>query len=1133
MNILLISQCSKNALTETRRILDQFAERRGDRTWQTAITQQGLETLHRLLRKTARKNTAVACHWIRGKDHSELIWVVGDMRQFNARGATPTNMTQRNVLRTGDENDWHSAEDIRLLACLAALFHDFGKANEAFQKKLASTMPVVDPFRHEWVSLRLFEAFVGAGGKDDRDWLERLAKLDGSETQSLVGKVVRDGLDKSYSPFRALTLPLARVIGWLIVSHHRLPTPVTNDDFNRVLNAEALDKLPGGVVHGWCGSHPNSTNGQAQAACWRFNRGLPFDSQHWRQHVANTASAILKRPKLLAEQALDVLSSPYVLHFSRLALMLADHYYSAQPSHIRYGDPVRRGSKVLYANSIRVEGEKPQLKQRLDEHLIGVEVNAGRLVRTLPRLDQSLPHIARHRGFRERAKAPYAWQNTAFDLAESLRERSAQQGFFGINLASTGCGKTFANARILYGLANPQLGARFTVALGLRTLTLQTGDAYRERLHLGPEDLAVLVGGAATKALHAYYQAQTRASIDAGSESSQELLAGYNHVRYEGSLEDGPLKEWLYPDRKQPGNTQEQQHQRRRREAGALLDAPVLVCTIDHLMPATESTRGGHQILPMLRLMTSDLVLDEPDEFDMGDLPALARLVHWAALLGSRILLSSATLPPALVQGLFLAYCAGREEFQHHRGRPGEALAVCCGWFDEFGVQNSEHGKEADGATFLAAHTAFIDRRIARLSAAKEIRRRAAIIDVPIVPTKANDRSSIQTHICRQLADILRDQVLKQHHRHHSLDPATGKRVSFGLIRMANIDPLFDVAQGLFALGAPAGCRIHLCAYHARHPLLVRAEIEKELDAVLKRHKPEAVFAWPGLRARLDANPEEDHIFLVLATAVAEVGRDHDYDWAIVEPSSMRSIIQLAGRVRRHRRFDCPIDQPNILLLDRNVKGIKHPGNTPAFHWPGFECPEFPLKDHSLTKLLTKEQWQIIDARPRIRPRDNLDCQGNLVDLEHARLADLMLGAKAGEMQQQVPVKWWWSTRAHLSGVLQARTRFRDDPQGHQSYYFRPDEDCTETEFYRLEKTGKETLVKRDRLQRIRDADLFTGRRIDPWGAPDYLTTLPILAEAQGLEPVDCARQFGRVDLPGEEASKRWRYHPALGFSRA
>ena len=84
MNVLLVSQCRKNALKETRRILDQFAERRGERTWQTAITMEGLLTLRKLLRKTARRNTAVACHWIRGKDHSELMWIVGNASQFNS-----------------------------------------------------------------------------------------------------------------------------------------------------------------------------------------------------------------------------------------------------------------------------------------------------------------------------------------------------------------------------------------------------------------------------------------------------------------------------------------------------------------------------------------------------------------------------------------------------------------------------------------------------------------------------------------------------------------------------------------------------------------------------------------------------------------------------------------------------------------------------------------------------------------------------------------------------------------------------------------------------------------------------------------------------------------------------------------
>lgn len=1123
MNVMLISQCSKNALTETRRILDQFAERRGDRTWQTAITQQGLDTLHRLLRQTARKNTAVACHWIRGKDHSELIWIVGDARQFNARGATPTNLTERDVLRADDENDWHAGEDIRLLARLAALFHDLGKANEVFQKKLKSPQAVADPFRHEWVSLRLFESFVGDACRSDREWLERLLTLDGGETKLILDdrRLHKDGIDKVYSPFRTLQLPLARVLGWLIVSHHRLPTPSGKEGFDRVLKPDALGKLPGGVLHDWCGSRLQVGEAKIQAACWSFKKGLPFDSNHWRQHVAKTADAMLKRPSLLNNPSQNVLDSPHVLHLSRLVLMLADHYYSSQSSHARYGDPVRPGDKVLYANTHREKGGAPKLNQRLDEHLIGVEVNASRLMRTLPRLEQNLPRIVRHKGFRERAKAPFRWQNTAFDLAEGLRERSAEHGFFGVNLASTGCGKTFANARILYGLANPQQGARFTVALGLRTLTLQTGDAYRERLGLGPEDLAVLAGGAATQALHEYYRTKAQAATGEGSESAQALLPDHHYVRYEGSLEDSPLKRWLQDN--QSG-----------RKAAALLDAPVLVCTVDHLMPACESTRGGHQILPMLRVMTSDLVLDEPDDFDMADLPALARLVHWAGLLGSRVVLSSATLPPVLVQGLFLAYRAGRAEFQRHRGRPGVGLDVCCGWFDEFGAEGNSHGRDPDGATFLAQHTAFVERRIARLATIEEVRRRAVILPVLVRPSGANDPASKQVDICRQLAALLRDQAVTLHRHHHSTDPVTGKRVSFGLIRMANIDPLFDVALSLYALGAPEGCRIHLCAYHARHPTLVRAKIEKELDAALKRHHPDAVvFAQPSLREKLDASPEIDHFFIVLATAVAEVGRDHCYDWAIVEPSSMRSIIQLAGRVKRHREFDCPPDQPNILLLDVNVKTLKHGDNARAFYWPGFESAEFPLGTHHLSELLAPEQWQIIDARARIRPRETLDAGGNLVDLEHARLADLMLGAASGQRQQQIPVNWWWQTRAHLSGVLQARTPFRADPQGHQTYYFRPDEDCAETEFFWIEASGQEISVEANLLQRLDDEALFAGPRIVPWGAPDYLDALQILAEAQGMDLIDCARRFGTVDLPGREASQRWRYHPALGFSRA
>jgi len=141
MNILLICECDKRALVETRRILDQFAERRGERTWQTPITKDGLDTLRRLLRKTARKNTAVACHWIRGLDHSELLWVVGDGRQFNDSGAVPTNFTANNVLRAEDENTWHHLPAISALATLAALLHDLGKPPAQPRYQRAQPLP--------------------------------------------------------------------------------------------------------------------------------------------------------------------------------------------------------------------------------------------------------------------------------------------------------------------------------------------------------------------------------------------------------------------------------------------------------------------------------------------------------------------------------------------------------------------------------------------------------------------------------------------------------------------------------------------------------------------------------------------------------------------------------------------------------------------------------------------------------------------------------------------------------------------------------------------------------------------------------------------------------------------------------
>lgn len=98
MMVTFVSQCEKKALNRTRRVLDAFANRIGDNTWQTVITEDGLIAVKTLLRKTATKNTAVACHWLRSRSRSELVWIVGNRKRFNAEGIVPVNTTLKELI---------------------------------------------------------------------------------------------------------------------------------------------------------------------------------------------------------------------------------------------------------------------------------------------------------------------------------------------------------------------------------------------------------------------------------------------------------------------------------------------------------------------------------------------------------------------------------------------------------------------------------------------------------------------------------------------------------------------------------------------------------------------------------------------------------------------------------------------------------------------------------------------------------------------------------------------------------------------------------------------------------------------------------------------------------------------------
>lgn len=1132
MNILLISQCHKRALTETRRIIDQFAERCGERTWQTEMTQQGLDTLRKLLRKTARKNTAVACYWTRGKNSTELLWVVGNRNEFNHQGRVPTNRTQRNILRKTDEDSWQFSHSLQILTVLAALFHDLGKSSDGFQNKLKQSSLSFrgDPFRHEWISMRIFQAIVSKATTDS-EWLTWLA--DFSKFERLYPEwqkdIFRDGLDgigKAHNYAWHNLTPLAQAVGWLIVSHHRMPFYESSDK-QSTRNIEELFNRHLKPIDGWVKNSSDEFNNSTNIKpFWTFTQ-LVTDSCSWRLTVARWAQRALE-DRHLAKQTDFAFFDPLLMHLCRMGLMVGDHTYSSLASQSKYGDK----SCALYANTEKNDSTKQlvALRQRLDEHLLGVARTSEKFSQLLPKIADNLPAIAYHKEFRRRTPiARFAWQNRAYELACSLQSKSEQSGFFGINMASTGCGKTLGNGRIMYGLSHPDKGARFTMALGLRVLTLQTGREYRDRMRLKDDDLAILVGGQAVidlfnlhkkgigsddefvelqqKEYQQYEQVnefflekELMDKYGAGSESAIDLAEGYVH--FDSPIEDHHFGTIIHDDK-----------------AKKLLYAPIVTCTIDHLVGATETHRGGKFIVPMLRLLSSDLILDEPDDFNLEDLPALSRLVNMAGMLGSRILLSSATLPPDLLTGLFEAYQAGRKIWNRHHGIVDKSIV--CAWFDE---KNIKHADCVDNLSFAKENKQFVAERLKLLSQAPVLRR------ADILPLNVKPERKLNFH---HLAEDILCGVNDLHASHYQVCPHSQKHVSFGLIRMSNIEPLVELAQAMYASNGLVDTEIHLCVYHARQLFALRSDLEYQLDSILNRKVEEQVFSHSAVSSILQQSLSTNVIFIVLATPVAEVGRDHDYDWAIVEPSSMRSIIQLAGRVRRHRQT--PVSAPNMKILSTNIRALKQrngfdKGNTPVFCRPGFETRQtklinedggFILSSHKTEEILGNVLEHINSSTRICNPGSEV----RLANIEHLSIACVM-----NNIDTNLVNSWWRpieyqgkfsaSANPYLC-YLQKQTPFRVGRA--QTRYVYVENDEGELEFRMIEELSKSADYG------FKSIKLEYNDKVKPWLHRSYRYVLEQLSDdLDNKDLFNLAVRFGYVNL--ESDVMEWNFHSVLGF---
>lgn len=164
------------------------------------------------------------------------------------------------------------------------------------------------------------------------------------------------------------------------------------------------------------------------------------------------------------------------------------------------------------------------MNQELNWHLQHVGRDASEFVSHFSRFDP--PGLSEDvvNELRKPTRGRFAWQGKAADVLRTAQsmERLPTLVF---NVAGTGCGKTRMNVVAAAALREDQEGyGKVCIAtpLNLRTLTLQTRDAYANPLRMGSEEFACVIGSAVALRLHETRSLEEKQSVGASKKETDE-----------------------------------------------------------------------------------------------------------------------------------------------------------------------------------------------------------------------------------------------------------------------------------------------------------------------------------------------------------------------------------------------------------------------------------------------------------------------------------------------------------------------------------------------------------------------------------------------------------------------------------
>ncbi|MBO9428828.1 CRISPR-associated endonuclease Cas3'' [Sulfitobacter sp. R18_1] len=819
---------------------------------------------------------------------------------------------------------------------LAAAFHDVGKATLGFQYKLNEgirTRAVIsDPVRHELYSAA-FWSFLTEGMRD-AEILELLRSFDtntGSLARSQAQAFCYDLVVRNQRSLGELTCfssesPLRKLVGILILTHHRAFS----------YDLEAGDAIPKSAFY--------VTGRKKYLADLKKGRaGLPealdyFAISHPEMDVLANKRLIV-RIKSAAGNIhkmgipAQLIRCPSVAALARNTLMMADHLGSARRKKAR-----RSRADLPLANTIDEFGVMYPADD-LATHTLAVMSSVEPAMRSLTIERNDYPMLMGERvpGAIQapvRADNPtFTWQ---YDTAQAAAELSASQvgGFFGAIISDTGRGKTRGGITTMAAVAlndadEGNRGLRCAIGLPLRTLASQYASEFHRDLGFAASDIGLIIG----ESLMSDPNADEEVVADLTDEVEEDLDATFiASIQPDKEVTSAVPCE---PDEKYKVSPFAygliESSRRNSEKLRRLFVKPLLVATLDHLMPVAQAERSNH-LHASLRLTSSDVLIDEIDLFSQKDIAAICRLAYLTGAAGRRFMVTSATARESVVEELFQAYRRGYSEFALLYDKRDQVNALV--------ASHAEGGViPAPGCTSISAAYAdcvvSIEREnAARLKASKGADYRKFRLSRPL--SGEDDFNEISAIIQEEANTLHQDHHLKVH------DPESMEefKVSVGLIKVTRINQLVKLLKCYPQNGR---CTQRSIVLHSNMMAYTRDSIESMLHRVLNRknmksHLDElARFVdTTGTFQMARRDGQRDIQILVFASPVIETGNDLDFDWAVVDPSSLsmtRSLVQLGGRINRHRRTPCKT--PNVVALQRPLVSVPYG----EISYPGIQTP--------------------------------------------------------------------------------------------------------------------------------------------------------------------------------------------------